>query len=212
MIKIHCTKKLLAKLSVDEQGYFALSPKRDFLSQKESQTPSPLSGWHANLLTMQRRNCVLLVHDTTRFPLFLPALTKPDLARLDDWFGDALMNTLLKCGANEQQMERAWSAVERLQIDTQCERSVQGTLNQAGQDTEHSLNYHGVNVAEITGYQVGAWLADRPCTVKGRRDCVWPGKEFLALIDSLPKPFSDEEDASSVALPDNVVSIERYRK
>lgn len=212
MIKIHSTKKLLAKLPVDEHGYLPLSSKQDFLDQKESHAPSPLSGWHANLLTIQRRNCVLLIHDTTRFPLFIPALTKPNFAKLDYWFGDALMNTLMKCGASGEQMERAWTAVERLQIDTQCDRSVQGTLNQAGQDAEHILNYDGVNVAEITGYRLAAWLADRPCTVKGRKECIWPGKAFLSLIDTLPQSVAERKEEPPIALPANVVSMERYRK
>lgn len=221
MIKLHCTKKLLAKLPTDEQGYLSLSRTHDTLERKESHAPSPLSGWHANLLTIQRRNCVLLIHDTTRFPLFIPALTKPGFAKLDYWFGDALMNTLMKCGASGEQMEHAWAAVERLQIDTQCDRSVQGTLNQAGQDTEHSLNYHGVNVAEIAGYQAAAWLAGRPCTVKGRKDFIWPEKAFLALLDTLPQASDQQSDDSmkgaqindepSLVLPDNVLSMESFR-
>lgn len=156
---------------------------------------------------------MLLIHDTTRFPLFIPALTKPNFSKLDYWFGDALLNTLMKCGASGEQMERAWAAVERLQIDTQCDRSVQGTLNQAGQDTEHAVNFNGVNVAEITGYQMGAWLAGRPCTVKGRKECIWPEQEFLALIDALPPPVVvDSKEEPPISLPDNVVSLARFRK
>lgn len=212
MIKVHCTKKLLAKLPVDEHGYLPLSSKQDFLDQKETHVPSPLSGWHANLLTIQRRNCVLLIHDTTRFPLFIPALTKPSFAKLDYWFSDALMNTLMKCGASGEQMERVWAAVERLQIDSQCDRSVQGTLNQAGQDTDHAIHFNGVNVAEITGYQMTAWLADRPSTVKERKEYIWPSKAFLEWLDTLSPSVVDKKAEPSIALSAHVVSLENYRK
>jgi hypothetical protein len=60
---------------------------------------NPLGSWHANLLTLQRRNCILLVHDETLFPLFIPCLTKPDFKALQWHFEDVLMNTLLKAGA-----------------------------------------------------------------------------------------------------------------
>lgn len=183
-----------------------MSAKSTFLAEKETATPSLLSGWHANLLTLQRRNCVLLVHDQTRFPLFIPALTKPHFANLDWWFDDALMNTLLKCGATDQQMDKAWQQVQRLQIDTTCDRSVQGTMNQMAGDIEYSLHYDGVNVAEIAGYRVAAWLADRPCTVKGGKDCIWPIRAFLALVDSLPEPRATDQR------PDNVTELSHFRK
>ena len=62
---------------------------------------SPLSGWHGNLLTLQRHQCVLLVHDTTHFPVFIPCLTKNDFAELDGFFIDVFMNTLLKVRADD---------------------------------------------------------------------------------------------------------------
>jgi hypothetical protein len=68
---------------------------------------NPLGSWHANLLTLQRRNCILLVHDETLFPLFIPCLTKPDFKALQWHFEDVLMNTLLKAGASHEHMETA---------------------------------------------------------------------------------------------------------
>ena len=88
MIQIHATKKLLAKMPAQTKP----GPE-DILAAPQSK----LGSWHANLLTIQRRNCLLLVHDQTRFPVFIPALTKPDFAKIDRFFDDALMNTLLKC-------------------------------------------------------------------------------------------------------------------
>jgi len=37
----------------------------------------------------------------------------------------------------------------------------------------------------ICSYRTGAWLTDRPCTVKGQKDCIWPDKAMLALRTSL---------------------------
>ncbi len=146
---------------------------------------SPLSGWHGNVITLQRRNCILLVHDETRFPLFIPCLTKPDFLRLDDLFIDVLMNTLMKCGADHMQLDVIHQHLSPLCIDTDCNRSVQGTMNQMKGDVEHMLWYQGVSITDISGPRTSVWLANRPCTVKGKKDCIWPDKAMLNLLSNL---------------------------
>ncbi len=181
MIQLHATRKLFERLPLDDQGQLASTPRSAWLFDAAPIEANPLSGWHGNLVTYQRRNCVLLVHDKTRFPLFLPALTKPDFAELNDRFVDALMNTLLKCGANQDQLNTAQRHLRPFQIDTQCNRSVQATLNRMGQDLEYVLQYDNINVGEITGYRQGVWLAQSPRSVKGR-GVLWPQKAMLTLL------------------------------
>ncbi|MCV6587586.1 MAG: hypothetical protein OIF57_00965 [Marinobacterium sp.] len=194
MIVLHATKKLSARLplTVDSngkgrlpvpaqrQGAYAVSSAT---TDHAENTANPLSDWHGNLLTIQRRNCLLLVHDVTRFALFIPCLSKADLANLDWHFADTLMNTLLKTGCNEQQLNHAAELLQRLLIDNDCNRSVQGTMNQMKGDLEHLIAYDGLNIADCSGYRIGAWLSDRPCTVKGQKDCIWPIKAMQALLD-----------------------------
>ncbi|SDG33658.1 DUF6933 domain-containing protein [Idiomarina zobellii] len=107
MLKLHATRKLFEKLTITSDGALPGTPMSKWLYEKPSLDINPLSGWHGHLITLQRRNCVLMAHDSTRFPLVLPALTKPDFAELNDRFVDTFMNTLLKCGANEVHLETA---------------------------------------------------------------------------------------------------------
>lgn len=183
-MQLHVTRSLFAKLPLDEPGGFAVTPHSQYLFDQPSLQINPLSGWHGKLLKLQRRNCLVFVHDVTRFPLFMPCLTQPDFVALNDRFVDALINTLLKCGADQNQLEMAHHCLRPLQLDTQCNRSVQGTLNRMGQDVEHAVNYDSLTVADMTGYSMGAWLADRPCTVKDR-GMLWPKKEMLNLLSRL---------------------------
>jgi hypothetical protein len=181
MIRLHCTKTLLAKLPLSDTS--RLRYKRPSLyAANDANQESPLSGWHAKLLVLQRRQCLLLVHDATRFPVFIPALKKANLAELDYFFSNAFMNTLLKCGADDALMQRAQTMLGPLVCDSVCDRSVQGTMNQMGQDLDFALDYDGVKVHEITGYRQGAWLADRPCRVKTQKDCIWPRDAMFALL------------------------------
>lgn len=180
MISLHCTKKLLAKLPLYEDGRLRGRDSRPLVAVDSK--PNPLSGWHANLIVLQRRQCVLFVHDITRFPIFVPALKKPDFAELNWYFQDGFMNTLLKVGADDRHMKAAEKLLAPLVCDTITNRSVQGTLNQMAQDLGCLLDYDDCSVMDLSPYRTGAWLADRPCTMKGVNDCIWPVKAMLELL------------------------------
>ena len=67
MIQLHCTQKLFAKLPLDAGG--RLQSRRSPVVAANDEPPIALSGWHANLVLLQRRQCALFVHDATRFPV-----------------------------------------------------------------------------------------------------------------------------------------------
>lgn len=182
MIRLHVTQKLFAKLPLDSNG--RLKSKRGLPYAANDAAESPLSGWHANLLTLQRRQCVLFVHDTTRFPVFVPALKKDDFAELDFWFTDGLMNTLLKMGADEAVMERAEGMLGPLLCDRETDRSVQGTLNSIGQELEHILRFQDAPLTELSPYRINLRLAQVPRKVKGSKEYLWPLDEMFRLLGS----------------------------
>jgi hypothetical protein len=182
MIQLHATHKLFNKLPLSSGGQLAVTKRSERLHQLPSFDSNPLDNWHGNLVILQRRQCLLFVHDKTRFPLVLPALKKLDFTELNDRFADALMNTLLKSGATHEQLAVIDHYLRPLQVDTICNRSVQGTLNQMKAEFEYWLHYECLNVAEMTGYPAGAWLADTPRNVKDK-GYLWPQKEMLALLD-----------------------------
>ena len=185
MIQLHATKKLFQQLPLAADGTLPSTPRSQWLFDQPPLESNPLSGWHGNLITLQRRKCILLVHDQTRFPVFLPALKKAGVAELNDRFVDGFMNTLLKCGADDAQMESAQRRLRPLRVDTSCDRSVQGTSNWMRQYLEHAVMAEGINLAETLGYGLGAVLADIPYSVRGRKGYIYPDKEMLALLAAL---------------------------
>lgn len=54
-VLIHCTQKLLAEIP---NNLIDLAASGD--------------GWHANLLRIERRKCVLFTHDATLYSVFVP--------------------------------------------------------------------------------------------------------------------------------------------
>lgn len=180
MLQLFCTQKLIAKLPVTE-GTLPESEKWQASANKKVLN-NPLSGWHANLLMLQRRNCVLLVHNQTRFPVFIIGLTKPDFAALDYRFTDCFMNTLLNVGASEKQMQAAHHLLAPVSINKANDRSVQGTMNQMKGDIEQMLWHDNAQIMDCSPYKTAAWLADRPCNIKGQKDCIWPIDAMFNLL------------------------------
>ncbi|RMF42139.1 MAG: hypothetical protein D6751_12520 [Deltaproteobacteria bacterium] len=180
MIRLHATKKLFDKLPLAADGRLDSPEAAGDVANDDVE--SPLSGWHANLIRLQRRQCVLLMHDATRFALFLPALTKPDFARLDVLFRDALMNTLLKLDADEAVLLRAQSMLGPLVCDRATDRSVLGTLNQAAQEIDHLLWFREMRLDELSPLLVNIRLAQTPRNRKGSKDCLWPVDEMFRLL------------------------------
>ncbi len=145
-----------------------------------------LGDWHANLILLQGRQCVLFVHDVTRFAVFVPCLIKPDLARLDWHFQDVLMNTLLKTDVSPELLEKATRFLGPLRFDNNCNRSVQGTMNQMAQDLGHLLYYDKADITGVLPYSTSRWLSDRPCTAKGVKGCIWPIRAMHEWLRALP--------------------------
>ncbi len=174
---LHCTKKLYAKLpekmKAAEQSATAIGIQAQWLN------------WHANLITIQRRQCVIAVHDATRFTLFIPCITKKDFANLDWHFNDVFINSLLKSDMPPELVNAATTNYQPLTFDTTCNRSVQGTMNQVAQEIDYGLYYKSTSVADISPYRYSADLSHRPCGVKGQKDYIWPDREMAQLLNKL---------------------------
>lgn len=163
---LHCSQKLAAKLPG--------------VSTTPLQETSPLGSWHGHLFTLDRRQCVMLVHDATRYALFLPGLRKEDFAALSErWFRPLYLATLALCGCPEVQMKKAELALGPMRFDTATDRSVQGSLRVARQDMEAWV-YSVPNVMDVDALKVSRWLNERPATVYGK--WVWPEKAMLEAV------------------------------
>lgn len=168
---IHCTQKLAAKL-----------PQVSTTPLTET---NPLGSWHANLYTIDRRNCVMFCHDHTRFVLFMAGLTKEHFANLDFWFQDLFANTLLKSGYDTDLIEKALALLTPCQFDTCCNRSVQGSMRTVMMQDVYAVLYDCANVMELSPYSTAARINDRPVTIKGMKfgQCLWPDREMKDWLE-----------------------------
>lgn len=175
-MRVHVTKKLAEKLQKAGR----------LIENNPAESASALDSWHANISTIQRRQCVVFVHDKTRFAIVLLGVTQKELKQIDYWFEDMLGSCMLKLGYDPELIEKACEGIGELTFDTQCDRSVQGTLKVAIEDLEaHTEGC--TNIMDLAQYSLSARLCDRPCRVKGMKEteCLWPRKEMLTLLEQL---------------------------
>lgn len=175
-MQIHCTKKLFEKVpvSLTEQSSSAqpIGIYADWLN------------WHANVVVMQRRQNLIFVNDATRFAVFIPVVLQKDLANLSHLFTDVFINTLLKSGMDLELVDKAAKLIQQqpFSFDTVCDRSVQGTMRLMASDIEYELIYDGSKITDLLPYSTSARLSERPCTVKGQKDCIFPNREMIKLL------------------------------
>lgn len=182
MINIHCTKKMFNALSLNELGQLKSKTKNSIIDEISQEGITPLNHWHGHYILIQRSPCLFLLHDATRFPLFIPNIKKSELGNLDYHFNDALMNTLLKLGADNVLMDKAHSMIHRLYFDFDTNRSVQGSMNQMIQE----LRWHlaDIEVRDLLGYSINVYFSDRPCSIKGYKDMIFPQRAMMDLLVS----------------------------
>ena len=115
MISLQCTQKLLKELRPEDTEAFIPT--------------MPLGCWHANLLTIDRRKCVLFTNDLTRYSFFVPYLRKPDFQIIDEVFKQNLFKSLLNEGLSQEHIELVLEEIKEIAITRTSNRSILGTMN-----------------------------------------------------------------------------------
>jgi hypothetical protein len=139
MIAIQCTQKLLKEAGQEYQG--AIIPT------------VPLGCWHANLLILDRRKCVLFANDQTRYSFLVPGLKKPDFKLLAEVFRQNLFRNLMRDGFSQEGIEKVLDEIREVAFTRTSSRSVLGTMNDMANIIKWTVQDEGgllnVDVAEL---------------------------------------------------------------
>ncbi len=160
----HCTQKLAAKLS-------------DVSASPLAET-CPLGSWHAHLYHYDRRQCVMLCHDESRYCLFLPGLVKADFAELGRLHRELFLATLVAMNIPETLLNRVILALGTAQFDRNTNRSVLGSLRTA--DIDLSWLIDGCHVLDCNPLAVSMKLNERPTSIMEK--WIQPAKAMLARL------------------------------
>jgi len=88
-----------------------------------------LGRWHANLLRVDRRKCVLFTHDVTLYSFLVPGFKKVQFENFRDVFGQNLFKNLLWENFPQSQIEIVLDEHREIIIAKTNNRSVLGSMN-----------------------------------------------------------------------------------
>ena len=214
MIRLHCSNKLRPKLPTNAQGRLP-SVSSGVIQGLEAL--NPISGWHASLFLIKGRNCVICVHEATRFVIYIPCVHKTDFAKLDGLFAEALLQALTACQATEAHLETVRNLLQPLVMDGECQDAMLVCLNQAKACIEQMLWDENTPFEKLPFSKASFLLAEMPFNLQAKKEVVWPKKLMLRLLDEASSCYqratSHRTQQANVTNTDtNVVSFADFKK
>lgn len=129
MITLQCTQKLLKEVGQEH---------------KEAIIPTvPLGCWHANLLILDRRKCVLFTNDRTRYSFLVAGLTKPVFMNLDEVFRQGLFRCLRLEEFSQESIESVLDEIREIACTRTSNRSILGTMNEMANIIKWTVSAEG---------------------------------------------------------------------
>ncbi|MEN8132792.1 MAG: hypothetical protein ABFS45_21945 [Pseudomonadota bacterium] len=115
---------------------------------------SCLGPWHANLIHIDRRKCVLFVNDKTLFNFIAPDVSRAQIRELDKLFKDYLSCVLADESIAEADRVRILSEYNEVGFTNTNSKSVLGSMNELAFHYKYSIleagGVHSPAVPEIT--------------------------------------------------------------
>jgi len=108
--------------------------------------------WHANLIHIDRRKCVLFVNDKTLFNFIVPDLSRAQISELDKLFKGYLSCVLADAGISEADRARILSEYDEVEYANTNSKSVLGSMNNLAFHYKYSIQEAGgVHSPDVPG-------------------------------------------------------------
>jgi len=115
---IRCTKKLQKEMGLKKADLHEAEP-----------ASSCLGSWHANLIHIDRRKCVLFVNDKTLFNFIAPDVTRAQIRELDVLFREFLLSVLAEEAVPDSARQKISAEYTEVAYANSKSKSVLGSMN-----------------------------------------------------------------------------------
>lgn len=122
--------------------------KSDLLDEEPSF--SYLGSWHANLIHIDRRKCILFVNDKTLFNFIAPDVSRAQIRELKVLFKGFLQCVLAEEGVKVTAREKIFSEYDEVKYANTKSKSVLGSMN----DLAYHYKYRILEEGGIHSYTV----------------------------------------------------------
>jgi hypothetical protein len=163
-MKLQCTKKLLDQLKV---------------MPVEMETENEVYSWQANVVTVDRRKMLVLVHDSTQYKIAFYGLKAKDWKNLNAVIREGIAKVWAAEGIKASVIEKYLAQMGELVLTKTRDRKMIARLNYAVRNLEWYFHrYREDGLVQITASTqvnkriVGDW----------RKDHIWPKKALVAFL------------------------------
>lgn len=168
-MNIQCTKKLLDKLPI---------------TPVQPEDVQPLFGWHANLIQLGRRQLLFLLNDATRYPLFVYGVKAANLKDLGALFRQALTETWLAEGIDQQTIDRYLESAGPARITRSTNRSCTSNMVQLMRDLPYYLDGEDlIDNSQLVQTRLSMRFSNR--NEKIGKDFLKPREAFMEAFERL---------------------------
>jgi hypothetical protein len=127
MLTIQCTKKLINELKID-------------ISKEEPFQSDPLYSWHSHLFLFNRKKCVIVMNNLTRYNFILTGLKRTEFKKYDQIVASAIAENLLVEGASQDTVDTYMQHCSPAIYQTTSDRSIIGQMNEMISIAEYWMN------------------------------------------------------------------------
>jgi len=136
---IRCTGKLQKEMGLKKVELLEVEPKVSYLGS-----------WHANLIYIYRRKCILFVNDKTLFNFIAPDVSRAEIKNLAVLFKSYLPCVLSDADFDASAIEKIMSEYDEISYAKTNSRSVLGSLN----DLTFHYKYNIQDAGGVHSYEV----------------------------------------------------------
>ena len=137
MVILRCTSRLLKELGTKP----ALAPPQ----------PSSLSDWHANILRVDRKKCVLFTNDLTLYSFLVHMVKTPLPEGFGALFRLGLLKTMMSDGLDNPQARYKLGGQDSVMVAKTNTRSVLGSMNELAFQVKYIVHEKGgLDIADLS--------------------------------------------------------------
>jgi len=131
---------------------------------------SYLGSWHANLIYIDRRKCILFVNDRTLFNFIVPDVLRAQIRNLKKLFKEYLQCVLSETGIIEAERQKILSEYSEVEYAKTNNKSVLGSMN----DLAFNYKYLILEAGGVHSYAVPSIIKNLNNMPMGTIDNAYP--------------------------------------
>jgi hypothetical protein len=166
---IRCTKKLQKEMGLKKSDFSVDEPQKSYFGS-----------WHANLIYIDGKKCLLFVNDKTLFNFIVPDILRAQIKELPSIFRTNLACVLATEGVPERAKTKIMSEYESIQYANTNSKSILGSMN----DLAFHYKYHIQSEGGVHSYAVPSIIKKLNHMPMGALEYMFPIEALKALYET----------------------------